>query len=42
MGYTVFSDWTLPWLVVASLVAAAGLAWHFASRFAARSWMSPC
>ena len=42
MGYTVFSDWTLPWLVVASLVATAGLAWHFASRFAARSWMSPC
>lgn len=38
MGYTVFSDWTLPWLFAAAVLAAAALAWHFAARFAARPW----
>ena len=38
MGYTVFSDWTLPWLLAASSIAALGLAWHFATRFAAHPW----
>ena len=38
MGYSVFSDWTLPWLLAAALVAALSLAWHFWQRFGARPW----
>lgn len=38
MGYSVFSDWTLPWLLAASLVAAASLAWYYWRRFFARPW----
>lgn len=34
MGYSVFSDWTLPWLLAAALTAALSLAWHFWRRFA--------
>lgn len=38
MGYTVFHDWTLPWLFVACLLAVASLAWHFWKKFAAQPW----
>jgi cytochrome c biogenesis protein len=38
MGYTVFYDWTLPWLFAACALAFASLAWHFARKFSARPW----
>lgn len=38
MGYTVFYDWTMPWVLAACLLAVASLAWHFARKFAARPW----
>ncbi len=38
MGYTVFYDWTLPWLFVACVLAVASLAWHFWKKFAAQPW----
>ena len=38
MGYQVFADWTLPWMLAAALLAAASLAWHFWRRFFARPW----
>jgi len=33
MGYRVFYDATLPWLLAASLLAAGSLAWHYTRRF---------
>lgn len=38
MGYTVFYDWSLPWLFAACVLAFASLAWHFLAKFAARPW----
>ncbi len=38
MGYTVFYDWTLPWLAAACVLAVAALAWHFRRKFAAQPW----
>jgi hypothetical protein len=38
MGYSVFYDWTLPWLLAACMLAAASLAWHFWAKFAAQPW----
>ena len=38
MGYTVFYDWTLPWLFVACMFAVTSLAWHFWKKFAAQPW----
>jgi len=38
MGYLVVSDWTLPWLLAASVLAAAALGWHFWRRFFNRPW----
>lgn len=38
MGYTVFSDWTISWLLSASLLAVACLGWHFWRKFTARPW----
>ena len=38
MGYNVFFDWTLPWLLAACLLAVASLAWHFWKKFAAQPW----
>jgi cytochrome c biogenesis protein ResB len=38
MGYTVFYDWTLPWLLAACVLAVSALAWHFWKKFAAHSW----
>ena len=41
MGYTVFYDPTLPWLLVACLLAVASLAWHFWNKFFSRPWDKP-
>lgn len=38
MGYKVFYDWTLPWLLAACALAAVSLAAHFWQKFAARPW----
>lgn len=38
MGYTVFYDWTIPWLLATCLMAVLSLAWHFWRKFAARPW----
>jgi cytochrome c biogenesis protein len=38
MGYTVFYDWTITWMLVACLVALAAMAWHFKVKFSARPW----
>jgi cytochrome c biogenesis protein ResB len=38
MGYQVFYDWTVPWLLAACAVAVMSLAWHFWSKFAATPW----
>lgn len=38
MGYNVFYDWTMPWVLAACLLAVASLAWHFGRKFAARPW----
>ncbi len=34
MGYHVFHDWTLPWLLAAALVGILSLGWHFRMKFA--------
>ena len=38
MGYTVFYDWTLPWLLAAALAAACALGWHFWQKFSRQPW----
>jgi cytochrome c biogenesis protein len=38
MGYNIFYDWTLPWLLAACFAAVASLAAHFWTKFAARPW----
>lgn len=38
MGYQVFYDWTLPWLLAACAVAVCSMGWHFWQKFAARPW----
>lgn len=38
MGYTVFYDWTIPWLLAACVVAVGSLSWHFWNKFAAKPW----
>lgn len=38
MGYNVFYDWTLPWLLAACVAAVAALGWHFARKFAHQPW----
>lgn len=38
MGYSVFSDWTIHWLLASGFMAVASLAWHFWHKFAARPW----
>ena len=41
MGYEVFYDWTIPWLLAACLMAVLCLAWHFARAFRANPWDAP-
>lgn len=38
MGYLIFYDWTIPWLLAASVLAVLSLGWHFWQKFAARPW----
>lgn len=38
MGFAVFYDWTLPWLLAAGVVAVLCLGWHYWRKFAARPW----
>lgn len=38
MGYRLFYDWTIPWLLAACAVAILSMAWHFWGKFAARAW----
>jgi len=38
MGYTVFYDWTIQWLLAASVLSVGALGWHFWHKFAARPW----
>lgn len=40
MGYNVFYDWTMPWLLVACTLAVLALGWHFWRKFAARPWQA--
>ncbi|MCM2288422.1 MAG: cytochrome c biogenesis protein ResB [Sulfuritalea sp.] len=38
MGYNVFYDWTMPWLLAACALAVLALGWHFWSKFSLRPW----
>lgn len=38
MGYNVFYDWTMPWLIAACVAAIGALGWHFGRRFARTAW----
>lgn len=38
MGYSVFKDWTIHWLLAACGLAVSALGWHFWRKFAARPW----
>ena len=38
MGYKVFYDWTLPWLLASCLLAVVSLTWHYWQKFAAQPW----
>ncbi len=40
MGFRVFYDWTLPWLLAAALLAALSLGWHYWRRVAAKPWLN--
>ncbi len=38
MGYSVFYDWTIPWLLAACVVAVLGMGWHAWRKCASRPW----
>ncbi len=38
MGYHVFYDWTIPWLLASCGLAIVSLGWHFWNKFATRPW----
>lgn len=38
MGYRVFYDWTIPWLLATCAVAVLSMSWHFWSKFASKPW----
>lgn len=38
MGYQVYYDWTVPWLLAASVVAVLSLGWFFWGKFASTPW----
>lgn len=40
MGYNIFYDWTMPWLLMACTLAVLALAWHFWQKFSARPWQA--
>lgn len=39
MGYSVYYDWTMPWLSAAALAALLSMGWHLWLRFNARPWL---
>lgn len=41
MGYTVFYDWTIHWLLAACVLAVAAMSWHFYCKFARQPWNGP-
>lgn len=41
MGYTVFYDFTMPWLLAAGVLAVASLAMHYWTKFLTRPWNEP-
>ena len=41
MGYTVFYDWTIPWMLASCVLAVASLVWHFWAKFARTPWLAP-
>jgi hypothetical protein len=38
MGYNIFYDWTMPWLLAACTLAVLALGWHFWTKFAIKPW----
>jgi cytochrome c biogenesis protein len=38
MGYRIFYDWTIPWMLAACAMAVVSMAWHFGKKFAATPW----
>lgn len=38
MGYNVFYDWTIPWLLASSTLAVLALAWFYWEKFARKPW----
>jgi len=38
MGFKVFYDWTLPWLLAAGVMAVLSLGWHYWRKCAAKPW----
>jgi hypothetical protein len=38
MGYSVFYDWTIPWMLAAGTLAVLSLGWHFWRKFMAKPW----
>lgn len=38
MGYNIFYDWTMPWLLAACALAVLALGWHFWRKFGLRPW----
>lgn len=40
MGYSVHSDWTLPWIAAAGLVSVLALSLHFMSKYRSRPWLA--
>lgn len=38
MGYSVFYDWTIPWLLATCVLTVLALSWHFWRKFALRPW----
>ncbi len=40
MGYTIYSDWTISWLLAAAALSVVSLAWHFWRKFSGRPWLT--
>ncbi len=38
MGYLVFYDWTIPWMLTSSTLAVLSLGWHFWRKFMSKPW----
>lgn len=39
MGYSIYNDWTMPWLIASCLLAAGSAGWYFWEKFSATPWM---